>query len=164
MWKGLTNVIAIQGFFQDIRLRVMAPRVRVPKQLMRIPALALIFGHRSRPSKTQECSLRVCPSSWCRKDAAWLDDKYFRFMQKDGEWRLNTDHSVARSSIDLARPLSPPLDPLRSFLLPYHAILSPRCCCCARCPRRHRPCRRRDAHRAHDQPVNPRFSSGIDLD
>ena len=111
MWKGLANVIAIQVFFQDIRLRVMAPRVRVPKQLMRIPALALIFGHRSRPSKTQECSLRVCPSSWCRKDAGtWLDDNNSWLMQKDRERRLNRGHPVARSSIDLVRPVSPALE------------------------------------------------------
>ena len=46
-----------------------------------------------------------------RKGATWLDDNRFHpTVQKDEGRRLNTEHSVARSSIDLARPLSPLLE------------------------------------------------------
>ena len=108
--------------------------------IVHVPLLVVMQGYRL-------AGRRLFPSH----SEAWGEEVKYRTLHGSKQHRPSSTSLFTKSS-------------LRSVLRPYHAILSPHCCCRSRCSRRHRPCRRRDPRRAHGQPVSTVFWSEIHPD
>ena len=126
MWKGLTNLVTMQ-IFQDTRLPVMTVCIQFSGPFMRIPMLTAVFGNR-RPLEGSTRSFACAGPCGAKVLPGWMTVLCLRLMQKGGERGLNTEHSTARSSIDLVRPLSSPstlpCNSLSLLLLPPSLLLS----------------------------------------